>query len=209
MCSTPGNALCSGLGLDERKSGYAVVVGTAFACSGVVHMGLVPPLPLDMEGRGMEGIVMGAWRLRGSVASFFWVQVLGMGVESWVFARIWRGRTRERAGGCGRGLRKWGFWCGLWDGWPGRRGVRLGFRGGSWGGGGFGRCRSVWWVSLWGEGGDVDVITDDSSTMSSRSSAEGRLSLVGPDSPTVYICQVPRKARALASFWTSRSSSSC
>ena len=84
MCASPGRAVCRGLGLDERKGvvGYAVVVGAAFWWSGVVHMGLVPLEPRGGEGRGV-------WELRARVGSFFWAQVVGMGVES-VVGRWWR-----------------------------------------------------------------------------------------------------------------------
>ncbi|KAK1050666.1 hypothetical protein LTR33_014662 [Friedmanniomyces endolithicus] len=75
--STPGYAVAQLLGL---RSGnpvrYVVVSAVAFGLSGVVHMGLVPPEPLQAT--------MGVGWIRLCVAGFFWVQAVGIFCETLV-----------------------------------------------------------------------------------------------------------------------------
>ena len=81
LTATPGRTLAHALGVSTRSLlGYALLTISAFGFSGVMHMGLIPPEPLGTEVSTME------MRLR--VAGFFWVQILGVGVEV-VVSRLW------------------------------------------------------------------------------------------------------------------------
>ncbi|KAL8925822.1 MAG: hypothetical protein Q9208_003319 [Pyrenodesmia sp. 3 TL-2023] len=72
--STPGHSLAPAVGMPTRSTlGYMMQVVSAFSLSGVMHMGLIPPRP--------RGTAMTAMGLRISVASFFWAQILGIGIE--------------------------------------------------------------------------------------------------------------------------------
>ena len=74
LTSNPGRALAHALGVSTSSLlGYAILTVSAFGFSGVMHMGLIPPEPLETEVSAME------MRLR--VAGFFWVQILGIGIE--------------------------------------------------------------------------------------------------------------------------------
>ena len=73
--ATPGKAFAEKvLGLETKGMGvWACGVVSAFAGSGIMHMGLVPPEPRDTD--------MGAMDMRWRVAGFFWMQALGLWVE--------------------------------------------------------------------------------------------------------------------------------
>ncbi|KAL8753676.1 MAG: hypothetical protein Q9184_005351 [Pyrenodesmia sp. 2 TL-2023] len=72
--STPGHALAQAVGIPTSSTpGYLMQVVSAFFLSGVMHMGLIPPRP--------RGTAMTAMAMRISVASFFWAQILGIGIE--------------------------------------------------------------------------------------------------------------------------------
>lgn len=71
---TPGMALASCLKLNNRSPvRFALMTASAFFFSGMVHMGLVPPKPLTTD--------WGVWHLRLRIASFFWLQIIGVGIE--------------------------------------------------------------------------------------------------------------------------------
>ncbi|KAI4253669.1 MAG: hypothetical protein LQ352_003557 [Teloschistes flavicans] len=77
-----------------RKGGmgtYALMVLSGFGGSGVMHMGLIPPEPLDTG--------MGAGEMRLWIGGFFWVQILGIGfetvVEKLVPRRWWNGALAD------------------------------------------------------------------------------------------------------------------
>ncbi|KAK0909612.1 hypothetical protein LTR02_004274 [Friedmanniomyces endolithicus] len=75
--STPGHAVAEALGLRGGSWGkYVVVTAVAFGLSGVVHMGLVPPEPLQATMRV-------GW-IRLCVAGFFWVQAVAIFCETLV-----------------------------------------------------------------------------------------------------------------------------
>lgn len=84
VVSTPGRALADALHLPKEGWGgwtrWALVTVSAFGFSGVVHMGLIPPTPRNT---GMSAMEMRAW-----IGAFFWVQVLGFGIEV-LGARAW------------------------------------------------------------------------------------------------------------------------
>lgn len=82
--AAPGRALAESLGLKVATAdgnaggwkavvGYMIVVCSAFGFSGLMHMGLVPPVPRDTSMTPSE--------MRWRVGSFFWVQVPGFAVE--------------------------------------------------------------------------------------------------------------------------------
>lgn len=72
--SAPGRSLAQALGIPTSSTlGYMLQVVSAFSLSGVMHMGLIPPRP--------RGTAMTAMEMRFFVASFFWAQILGFGVE--------------------------------------------------------------------------------------------------------------------------------
>lgn len=74
LTSTPGRALNNALGISTSSPlGYASLVSTAFFFSGLVHMGLVPPQPLNAS--------MSATAIRLYFAAFFWVQVPGFALD--------------------------------------------------------------------------------------------------------------------------------
>lgn len=60
---------------------YACICVSAFTLSGLTHMGLVPPKPRSAE-------VYGPWELRLTVATFFWVQPLGILLEVTLLERL-------------------------------------------------------------------------------------------------------------------------
>lgn len=100
LTSLPGTSLSRALGLrpGSRKD-YMCRVIVSFGLSGWIHMGLVPPEP---RYAGMWG----KWGTRGWLAGFFWVQVVGIGVE--VLVEGWWRRV---------GWGKSGFWAGGWGSW--------------------------------------------------------------------------------------------
>ncbi|KAL8849149.1 MAG: hypothetical protein Q9221_005872 [Calogaya cf. arnoldii] len=72
--SMPGRSLAQLLNLNSQSTvAYIFAVISAFGNSGVMHMGLIPPEPL--------GTNMTAGEMRLYVGAFFWVQVLGIGIE--------------------------------------------------------------------------------------------------------------------------------
>lgn len=72
--SIPGRSLAQAIGISTRSTlGYILQVVSAFSLSGIMHMGLIPPRP--------RGTAMTAMAMRFSVASFFWAQILGIGIE--------------------------------------------------------------------------------------------------------------------------------
>lgn len=74
MTSGPGYALSDALRLRERSlRRYAIISVSAFGLSGITHMGLVPPEPLQAN--------TSASTIRLCVAAFFWTQPLAMMAE--------------------------------------------------------------------------------------------------------------------------------
>ncbi|KAI4268408.1 MAG: hypothetical protein L6R35_006768, partial [Caloplaca aegaea] len=81
--SIPGRSLSQALGIPTESSlGYMLQVISAFVLSGVMHMGLIPPQPLSTAMTAME--------MRSFVASFFWLQILGIGIELGVLKFVGR-----------------------------------------------------------------------------------------------------------------------
>ncbi|KAL8969615.1 MAG: hypothetical protein Q9197_004245 [Variospora fuerteventurae] len=81
--SIPGRSLSQALGIPTESSpGYMLQVMSAFLLSGVMHMGLIPPQPLATAMTAME--------MRSFVASFFWLQILGIGIELGVLKFVGR-----------------------------------------------------------------------------------------------------------------------
>ncbi|KAI4174779.1 MAG: hypothetical protein LQ348_006322 [Seirophora lacunosa] len=78
--SIPGRTLSQKLGISTESSVcYMLQVLSAFFLSGLMHTGMVPPQPL--------GTPMTAMEMRFYLATFFWMQILGIGFEV-VFSRI-------------------------------------------------------------------------------------------------------------------------
>ena len=88
--SMPASALADAFRLPRRSFiRYTILVSTSFFLSGILHTGLVPPRPLttNMTANGM----------RLCVASFFWVQTVGIAVEcvveywvrKWIPRALW------------------------------------------------------------------------------------------------------------------------
>ncbi|MCJ1248467.1 hypothetical protein MMC30_005685 [Trapelia coarctata] len=100
LTSLPGASLSRALGLrpGSRKD-YICRVIVSFGLSGCIHMGLVPPEP-------RYATTWGKWGTRGWIAGFFWVQVIGFGVE--VVVEGWWKRA---------GWGKSGVWAGRWGRW--------------------------------------------------------------------------------------------
>jgi hypothetical protein len=74
MTSAPGIALASWFRLPrDSVYRYVIVVSSSFFWSGIVHMGVIPPEPLNTS--------YSALRLRIQLASFFWLQVIGVAME--------------------------------------------------------------------------------------------------------------------------------
>lgn len=74
LVSTPGRSLAHALGFSVSSSlGYTFLTTSAFIFSGVMHMGLVPPKPLNTE------VSVTEMRLR--ITAFFWAQIPAIGVE--------------------------------------------------------------------------------------------------------------------------------
>lgn len=72
--SIPGRALAQAVGISTRSTlGFMLQVVSAFFLSGIMHMGLIPPRP--------RGTSMMAMEMRFYIASFFWLQILGIGME--------------------------------------------------------------------------------------------------------------------------------
>ena len=77
MSSAPGDWVADQLGLTgEGRPRWALKVISGFGFSGVTHMGLVPPL------------IENAATLRWQIAGFFWMQGLGVLLESGV-GMVW------------------------------------------------------------------------------------------------------------------------
>lgn len=75
ITAVPGLAVSSALSL--RKGGfahYAVVACSAFFFSGIIHMGMIPPFPLYTNVPAMQ--------LRLLLATFFWLQPIGVLLET-------------------------------------------------------------------------------------------------------------------------------
>ena len=78
LLNIPGMALSHVMKLKEGGRGdYLCRTTTAFAASGLVHMGLVPPEP--------RWATRSAWTIRAYIAGFFWLQAVGIAVEVLVF----------------------------------------------------------------------------------------------------------------------------
>lgn len=78
--SIPGRTLSQKLGISTESSVcYMLQVLSAFFLSGLMHTGMVPPQPL--------GTPMTAMEMRFYLATFFWMQILGIGFEV-VFSRV-------------------------------------------------------------------------------------------------------------------------
>lgn len=72
--SIPGRALAQAVGIPTRSTlGFMLQVVSAFFLSGIMHMGLIPPRPRET--------LMTAMEMRLYIASFFWLQILGIDVE--------------------------------------------------------------------------------------------------------------------------------
>ena len=69
---------------------YSLIIGVSFFFSGVVHMGVIPPYPLHTS--------WSVWGLRIRLAAFFWLQPLGMLIETVVHDGLveWGGRRPGR-----------------------------------------------------------------------------------------------------------------
>ncbi|KAI4229012.1 MAG: hypothetical protein LQ349_006459 [Xanthoria aureola] len=107
--SIPGRSFARWIGLERKsaRAGYMCSVVSAFALSGVMHMGLVPPEPVGTE--------MSAMTMRLYVGAFFWLQILGIGIEVAVveaFQRVCPSRWRWRGSMVGRIVTL--GWVGLW-----------------------------------------------------------------------------------------------
>lgn len=77
VTATPGLALAATLHVSRRSlAWYTIVTGTAFFWSGCIHAGMVPPYPL--------GTAWSSTSLRLRIASFFWLQPLGIFIEGLV-----------------------------------------------------------------------------------------------------------------------------
>lgn len=82
MASIPGRALIELAGLRPSSLvGYVSLVTSTFLFTGILHIGLVPLQPLQTD--------LSANELKLYVASFFWVQVIGIYIEL-VGTRIFR-----------------------------------------------------------------------------------------------------------------------
>ncbi len=72
--SAPGRAFNQSLGISTSSTaGYETLVAFTFFLTGVIHIGLVPPQPLTTE--------VSVNKIRFYMASFFWVQSIGIGIE--------------------------------------------------------------------------------------------------------------------------------
>jgi hypothetical protein len=93
--SLPGATLACSLQLEPGGRGeYILRVISAFGLSGWIHMGLVPPAPIFAKNYGK-------WGIRGWIAGFFWIQIVGIVWEIWM-------ETLWKQGRWGRNL----FWTG-------------------------------------------------------------------------------------------------
>ena len=82
LASTPAYSLTHASGISTSSLlGYALLTTSAFFFSGVMHMGLVPPEPLNTK--------VSANEMRLRIAGFFWAQIPAIGAEVLV-ARIFR-----------------------------------------------------------------------------------------------------------------------
>ncbi|KAI4182889.1 MAG: hypothetical protein L6R41_005725 [Letrouitia leprolyta] len=94
--SIPGRALAQAVGISTRSTlGFMLQVVSAFFLSGIMHMGLIPPRP--------RGTSMMAMEMRFYIASFFWLQILGIGMElcaANLARRISLGRIISSIGTC-------------------------------------------------------------------------------------------------------------
>lgn len=110
--SGPGIAVADYLGL--KRGGWArraLVLGSAFGGSGCVHMGLVPPEPVNLDREGGWSVGM----VRVLVGGFFWAQVLGILVED-LFWRVlgrerWEGRAWWWLRAVGNVVWLWAWFC--------------------------------------------------------------------------------------------------
>lgn len=74
LVSTPGRSLAHAVGLSTSSLlGYYFLTTSAFFFSGVMHMGLVPPEPLNTS--------ISVTEMRLCIAAFFWAQIPAIGVE--------------------------------------------------------------------------------------------------------------------------------
>lgn len=76
MVTAPGKAIGRLLGLPKESGSFrALVLASSFFCSGITHMGLVPPEPAFAR----PGTSPNYLRLR--IAAFFWIQPVGIMLE--------------------------------------------------------------------------------------------------------------------------------
>jgi len=81
--STPGLALANILGLQPKSTvRYMIVVSMAFALSGAVHAGMVPPRPWPLLYSQLLGGGSTAAQLRCKIAGFFILQIPGIAFEA-------------------------------------------------------------------------------------------------------------------------------
>lgn len=74
VASTPGIAMAHVFGLRKgSKLRHMVVATSGFFWSGVIHMGVAPLEPVNTRLTG--------WQMKLLVASFFWLQIVGIGLE--------------------------------------------------------------------------------------------------------------------------------
>ena len=76
MVTAPGKVVAKHIGWKHGSNRYkALVLVSSFICSGITHMGLVPPEPVFAKGG------TSAMSLRLYVAAFFWIQPVGIYLE--------------------------------------------------------------------------------------------------------------------------------
>ena len=74
LASTPGYSLAHALGISTSSFvGYTLLTTSAFFFSGMMHMGLIPPEPLNTK--------VSANEMRLRIAAFFWAQIPAIGIE--------------------------------------------------------------------------------------------------------------------------------
>lgn len=105
--SVPGRSLARSIGIDRRSwGGYMLPVISAFALSGVMHMGLIPPKPLNTA--------MSALSMRLYIGLFFWIQIFGIGIEVLVSRAMKRFCPQSRWQGSVAGRIGMLMWVMLW-----------------------------------------------------------------------------------------------
>lgn len=93
--SIPGRTLAQAMRISTNSTlGFMLQVVSAFLLSGIMHMGLIPPRP--------RGTSMTAMEMRFYIATFFWLQILGFGIELCVTKIVQRVTPRLSSSGVGR-----------------------------------------------------------------------------------------------------------